>query len=410
MDFLENSTALRNTPYRASTRGVLSDALTKTFDYADNVIDILKARGYQPKASGVTLEGSGAREDFLALRSAMIAVLDSVNSVETAKIFDLELAYVSYHYDVNYMVFTMLSVLLRGGALAIYHTAAKRYPFDGRALLLRLHFEVEGIHRSDKGAYMESMRSLRVDEREDPQHVIDKFRNLADKHRQYHTDFSDSAHVETFLVVLEKSADESPYERDGVSRLARFPTPSVPDSGGAGLSKSGGAKAYSFRPKTVHPAVGDWASGPGPYRNWQGQGHPCLVCFRMWGLTDVHEASKGLCPYVCKAAFSDGRALPSACDPPPRPDPQHRAPAAAANPQQPASAFTFQLPHDLAAALPDPLDQPAEVEPLDSLSTDDDEPFNPSLAVIAGYDEIDEDDEDWPAFAESPVWIPGLTR
>ncbi|KAK3241855.1 hypothetical protein CYMTET_48420 [Cymbomonas tetramitiformis] len=110
MDFLENSTALRNTPYRASTRGVLSDALTKTFDYADNVIDILKARGYQPKASGVTLEGSGAREDFLALRSAMIAVLDSVNSVETAKIFDLELAYASYHYDVNYMVFTMLSV------------------------------------------------------------------------------------------------------------------------------------------------------------------------------------------------------------------------------------------------------------------------------------------------------------
>ncbi|KAK3241856.1 hypothetical protein CYMTET_48421 [Cymbomonas tetramitiformis] len=289
---------------------------------------------------------------------------------------------------------------------------------------------------------MESMRSLRVDEREDPQHVIDKFRNLADKHRQYHTDFSDSAHVETFLVVLEKSADESPYEvplyqsiiedlytndytpsfdtvalrvrrvwqRDGVSKLARFPTPSVPDSGGAGLSKSGGAKAYSFRPKTVHPAVGDWASGPGPYRNWQGQGHPCLVCFRMWGLTDVHEASKGLCPYVCKAAFSDGRALPSACDPPPRPDPQHRAPAAAANPQQPASAFTFQLPHDLAAALPDPLDQPAEVEPLDSLSTDDDEPFNPSLAMIAGYDEIDEDDEDWSAFAESPVWIPGLTR
>ncbi|KAK3286268.1 hypothetical protein CYMTET_6166 [Cymbomonas tetramitiformis] len=215
----------------------------------------------------------------------MTAVLDSVDSVEVAKIFDLELAYAYYHYDVNYMVFTMLSVLLRGSALAVYHTTAKRYPFDDRALLLRLHFEVEGIRRSNKGAYIEEMRSLRVDERKDPQPVIDQFRILAEKHRHYHSDFSDSVHyVETFVVVLKKSSDAPPYEvplyksiiedlhtndyspsfdtvalrvrrvwqRDGVSRLARFPPPSVPDSCGAGLSKSGGARAYAFRPKTVH--------------------------------------------------------------------------------------------------------------------------------------------------------------
>ncbi|KAK3266671.1 hypothetical protein CYMTET_24723 [Cymbomonas tetramitiformis] len=192
----------------------------------------------------------------------MTAVLDSVDSVEVAKIFDLELAYASYHYDVNCIAFTMFSVLLRGSALAVYHTAAKRYPFDGRALLLRLHSEVEGIRRSDKGAYME----------------------------------------------------ETAY--------------------------------YAFRPKTVHPAVGDWVTGPGPYRNWEGQ---------------------------------------------------------AAEPQQQASAlFTFQAPYVLAPDLPDPLDQPAEVPPVDSLSTDDDEP-SPALAMVAGLDEDDGGDVSWPAFAESPV-------
>ncbi|KAK3242235.1 hypothetical protein CYMTET_48067 [Cymbomonas tetramitiformis] len=212
MNFLENSDALRSTPNRASTRGVLSDALIKTFDYADDVIDILKARGYPPKASGVTLEGGGAREDFLALRSAMTAVLHSANSVEVAKIFDLELAYASYYYDVNYMVFTMLSVLLRGSALAVYHTTAKRYPLTDAL--------------------------------------------------------------------------------------------------------------FSF------------------------------VFISRWRAFDV--PTRVLAP----TAIGRGKAVHASS----------------------ASAFTFQLPHDLAAALPDPLDQPAEVEPVDSLSTDDDEPVNPTLA------------------------------
>ncbi|KAK3260832.1 hypothetical protein CYMTET_30233 [Cymbomonas tetramitiformis] len=264
VDFLENTENLRNTPYRASTRGVLTEPLSKSFDYAENVITVLKARGYQPKSStGFTLEGDNAKEDFLALRSAMVTVLDSVDSIETAKIFDLELAYASYNYDVNSIVFTMLSVLLRGAALDIYHSTAKHHPFDGRALLLRLHFEVEGVQRGDRGQFMEKMRALRIDERKDPHAILNDYRRLGEEHRVYHADFSDADLVWTFLVVLEKSADVSPYEvplyqhiiedlstttvapsfdtvalrvrrvwqREGASRLARFPPPPVPDSG-----------------------------------------------------------------------------------------------------------------------------------------------------------------------------------
>ncbi|KAK3236247.1 hypothetical protein CYMTET_53606 [Cymbomonas tetramitiformis] len=38
------------------------------------------------------------------------------------------------------------------------------------------------------------------------------FRTLADEHRRYHADFDDTARVEIMLVVLETSADASPYE------------------------------------------------------------------------------------------------------------------------------------------------------------------------------------------------------
>ncbi|KAK3246841.1 hypothetical protein CYMTET_43636 [Cymbomonas tetramitiformis] len=93
VDFLENTENLRSTPYRASTRGVLVEPLTKYFEVAENVIAVLKARGYQPKGSdtGFFLEGVSAKTDFLALRSAIITVFKPLDIVETAKIFDLDL-------------------------------------------------------------------------------------------------------------------------------------------------------------------------------------------------------------------------------------------------------------------------------------------------------------------------------
>eukprot|EP00854_Cymbomonas_tetramitiformis_P010148 gene10148-biopygen10379 len=249
---------------------MLVEPLTKSFEYAENVITVLKARGHQPKGStGFSLDGDNAKSDFLALRSAMITVLKPLDIIETAKIFDLDLAY----------------------TLNVYNSTARQHPyFDGRALLLRLHFEVEGVQRGDRGRFMEDMRPLRLNEREGPQPTLDKLRELGDERRVYYNDFTDKDLVETFLVVIEKSTNVSPYEaplyqhviedlstaaatpafdtvvlrvrriwqREGVSRLARFPSPTPPDSGGDGWTRrpaSGGARAMALRAAYVQEAL-----------------------------------------------------------------------------------------------------------------------------------------------------------
>ncbi|KAK3248206.1 hypothetical protein CYMTET_42325 [Cymbomonas tetramitiformis] len=297
----------------------------------------------------------------------MATVLDSVDSVETAKIFDFDPVYAAYNYDVNAIAFTMLSFLLRGLALNVYHSTAKLYPFDGHALLLRLHFNVEGVQRGDQGKFMEEMRALRIDDRVDPNPLLhDAFRALADKHPRYHTDFDNTARVETMLVVLEKSADASPYEvplyqgsisdlcgiykpsfdtlthrirrvwlREAISRLARSPPP-APGSGGVGDSPppSGGGRVMAFRSCTVLAAEGRWEDTGGPYRIWNGQGRPCMV--------------------------------------PPSPVPDDVPPTAEHFPR------------------------------ADAPSTDEDDAEPPTLAMIAGY----ESQEDWPALRDGPLRTP----
>ncbi|KAK3255548.1 hypothetical protein CYMTET_35272 [Cymbomonas tetramitiformis] len=286
---------------------------------------------------------------------------------------------------------------------------------------------------------MEEMRALRIDERKDPHAIISDYRRLGEEHRVYHADFSDSDLVWTFLVVLGKSADVSPYkvplyqniiedlstatvapsfdtvalrvrrvwQREGTSRLARFPPPSVPDSAGDAWSKhpSGGVAAYAFKPRPVQKAVGEWQDTGGPYRAWEGSGRPCLVCHRMWGLTDPHADTNDLCPWTCASAYSTGRAPPTAKAPPPRPDPPSDPPKAESTPQQPAT-FTFR-PRVSADLLPDSLHVPTEPATDDCPSVDDDEPvLTSAFAFAAGAS--DDDDACWPALAESPVWIPKI--
>ena len=420
LEFFADTTRLAGTPYRASTRGVMTDPLTKPFEYAENVMDVLKARGYHPKGTGITLDGQTARQDFLALRSAMVTVLDSVDPVETAKIFDLDLAYATYNFDLNSIVFTMLSVLLRGSALAVYHSAARTYPFDGRALLLRLHFDVEGVQRGDRGRFMESMRALRIDERLDPTDTLQKLRTLGDEHRRLHPDFDNTALVDTLLVVLEKSADISPYEvplyrniisdlytdnkptfdtvvlrlrrawsHEGVSRLSRCPPPPEPPSGGVGGStSSGGARAAALRMRPVVPAEGKWEDSGGPYRNWVGTGRPCLVCYRVYGLTDIHQDTEGICPWSCKEAFTTGRAPATARSAPQRPPPPTTPSMRSFHPTG-GGSLQFQE-----------LDKPIELLPLQDAIGLPDPDIDPAGAAVsfAGIDM----DNDFPGYNEPP--------
>ena len=429
-EFFADTTALTGTPYRASTRGVHTEPLTKPFEYAENVMDVLKARGYQPKGAGITLDGPNARKDFLALRSAMVTVLDSVDPVETAKIFDMDLAYSTYNFDINSIVFTMLSVLLRGAALATYHSAARSYPFDGRALLLRLHFDIEGVQRGDRGRYMEAMRALRVDERVDPNDTLQQLRTLGDEHRRLHPDFDDEDLVDTLLVVLEKSADDSPYEiplyqniittlynnnrptfdtvvlnirrtwaREGASRAARLPA-----SGGAEQSSApaGGVRTAAFRMRPVVPADGKWEDSGGPYRQWVGSGRPCLVCYRVYGLTDVHQGTDGICPWSCVEAFSTGRAPKTSQAAPTRPEPPTRPALRSFRP----SAAATSLQHG-------ELGEPVELLTLQETVNPAPEPGTSPPPALTSFAAIDEE-SDFPAFnvdippfpseRRGPVW------
>ncbi|KAK3241948.1 hypothetical protein CYMTET_48327 [Cymbomonas tetramitiformis] len=81
-------------------------------------------------------------------------------------------------------------------------------------------------------------------------------------------------------------------------------------------------------------AEGEWKGQHGAVvKRWVGKGYPCLLCFRMWALTDTHESTKGLCPYTCKEAYVDGRAPPTArpavTRPPPTPSIHHLSQPAA---------------------------------------------------------------------------------
>ncbi|KAK3271249.1 hypothetical protein CYMTET_20391 [Cymbomonas tetramitiformis] len=112
--------------------------------------------GINPKVLGFRSTALTPSMTFWLLRSAMSTVLDSVNAVETTKLFDVELAYASYHFDLNSIIFTMLSVLLRGAALGIYHSTACTHPLHGRAAMLRLYFEVEGVQNVIGNLYLGS--------------------------------------------------------------------------------------------------------------------------------------------------------------------------------------------------------------------------------------------------------------
>ncbi|KAK3277669.1 hypothetical protein CYMTET_14337 [Cymbomonas tetramitiformis] len=98
--------------------------------------------------------------------------------------------------------------------------------------------------------------------------------------------------------------------------------------------------------------VGDWKPPPrhGRYLVWEGTGYPCISCFRLWGITDGHLSTKGVCPFSCTATFAPGQAPAAAPAAPPRPTiaawsqpAGTAAPAAAAVPRQPAGSPSLQF-------------------------------------------------------------------
>ncbi|KAK3258523.1 hypothetical protein CYMTET_32437 [Cymbomonas tetramitiformis] len=179
-----------------------------------------------------------------------------------------------------------------------------------------------------------------------------------------------------------------------LSRLSA--PPSGAGGGGKGGGKGGDATFNSVQTRlNIVKPVGDWKPPPrhGRYLVWEGTGYPCISCFRLWGITDGHLSTKGVCPFSCTAAFAPGQAPAGAPAAPPRPTVTAwsqpagtAAPAAAAAPRQPARSPSLQF----AAVVDDAVEEEG------------------SPAVFTFRPHVDRgDDDDWPALRTVP-WVPSF--
>ncbi|KAK3284991.1 hypothetical protein CYMTET_7380 [Cymbomonas tetramitiformis] len=128
-----------------------------------------------------------------------------------SKILDLEHDYDFYHVVLNEIVFTVLPVVLRGTALALYTEAALSHPVDGRYILRRLRYEVEGVPDSDTDRFWEKMRATIIDENTDPALQLTAIRTLGDKHARLNVDYSEAKRVKDLWHILATSAKSSPF-------------------------------------------------------------------------------------------------------------------------------------------------------------------------------------------------------
>ncbi|KAK3233112.1 hypothetical protein CYMTET_56564 [Cymbomonas tetramitiformis] len=308
----------------------------------------------------------------------------------------------------------------------MHKESARVHPRDGRCALQRLRFHVEATTDPDTFRFWTKLRSTTIDETADPAPQLTVFRVLGDKHQRLHPSYDDAGRVQDLHHVLGRSAASSPHVSplylvvlrelaaghaftfsalllrlstvwQSEGHLARLRSPSAGSGGGKHTPTS--ASFNSVQRSNIVKPVGDWKPSPrrGLYLVWEGVGYPCVTCFCLWGLTDAHLPTRGVCPYSCAASFAPGQAPAGAPAAPPRPTidawlqpPAPPAPAAAAavhfaegspSPQfapadsSDAAAFTLRLPLD---------HDPPGPEPDDS---------------------ADHDDDEWPALRTVP-WIP----
>ena len=146
--------------------------------------------------------------------------------------------------------------------------------------------------------------------------------------------------------------------------------------------------------------MGEWTASENALdRKWEGTGFPCVTCYRIWGVTDPHPRTKGICPYVCEAAFAPGRA-PSGCRPPTdRTDPTvflqtaNLTPPVAITPAAPSAPTPPAVPAQASAMH---IRVPPQDFPVASV-----QPASGGAADKATFGNSDSDD-DWPAFRETP--------
>ncbi|KAK3272729.1 hypothetical protein CYMTET_18987 [Cymbomonas tetramitiformis] len=392
--FFNDPDVLLSTPVEEGREEEYAEHLAYASNYSADLLRFLRASGFKDTV-GYTFDNTDAEADFNILLSGLRHVLSPINYREVAKLLDVEHDYAAYHVTVNELLFTVLPSVLRGNALSLYHEVSLTNPGDGRFALHRLRYEVEGVPDPDTDRFWLKIRSTIIDETTDPAPQLAVIRALGDKHMKINV-YPDSKRMQDLWHVLADSAKASPHTaplylvvlrelragtqftfaslclrirtawRDEAKHsILSDPPPAESSSPGSGYSrpKHTDARMYAFgEPRSATPLKGEWvADAPNAlFRRWSGTGFPCMTCFRMWGMTDAHPDTKGVCPYACAEAFAPGRVPAAAVKAAARPAPPGSiatSPAASATaaPKKPPSAAAMHV------SLPDD-SQPAAVE------------------------------------------------
>ncbi|KAK3275600.1 hypothetical protein CYMTET_16280 [Cymbomonas tetramitiformis] len=149
-DYFNNPVVLVSTPVEEGREGEYAEHLSYAFKYSSDLITILKSGNYKEKAA-IFIDGDDPDTEFAVLLAALSHVLFPIAYTEVSKLLDLEHDFDFYHnVTLNELIFTILPVVLRGTALALYHEAARCHPTDGRFALQRQRYEVAGVPDPDR--------------------------------------------------------------------------------------------------------------------------------------------------------------------------------------------------------------------------------------------------------------------
>ncbi|KAK3272376.1 hypothetical protein CYMTET_19324 [Cymbomonas tetramitiformis] len=416
-DFHRDASVWESTPVRASQQYEYSERMDYAFTYGEELVKVLRSHGFKPQ-KGYTFDVPDSETDFAVLLGNLRHVLSPISHNEYDKLFDLEHEYLEYHWSPNELIFIILKGVLNGTALALYQESARVHPRDGRCALQRLRYHVEASTDPDTFRFWTKLRDTNGYYPNSKSYHKDPRANVFSSHKHHligsTSRFSASwaTNINAFIPAMTTLDVYKIYSTSSADRGAPLPPSHSSIFGRWWWQGTGGRsrwccvqfRTHTRRHRPIVKPVGDWkpAQNPRvPHLMWEGVGYPCVSCFRIWGVTDGHLATEGVCPYACAASFAPSRAPPDAPTAPKRPtvaawaQPAGGVPPAAA-PGPPASRGSPSLQH--AAVDGDGDDDPAAF-PFRPFLLDRDEPGPmPDTSV-------DDGDADWPALRSVP-WIP----
>ncbi|KAK3252617.1 hypothetical protein CYMTET_38094 [Cymbomonas tetramitiformis] len=394
LEFNEDEAVWVSTPVLASQQEEYSDRLQYAYAYGEELMKLMRAHGFKPNI-GFTFDQPGSEMDFAVLLTNMSHVLGPIAHDEFDKLLDLDHEYPVYHVALNELIYTILPTVLRGLALSLYEESARIHPYDGRCALQRIRFQVEGVVDLDSKRFWLRLRKTVIDETVDPTPQLSVFRTLADRHARLHpTRFTYSS--------LHNRICKAWRDEGHLARLASPPSPASgggKGSGGGRGAVGGGVHAFTTpKPHVQHvPPAGEWKPFKTErYLKWEGDGIPCISCFRMFAVTDGHPTTRGVCPYTCRQAFAPGRAPDGARPAPLRPTPDEWYAKATDTPPR-AAALQDSLPP------PGNGDAPHSAMRVRVAPAAEDFGWTEEMTAAAGYTS---DDFEYPALRETSPRMP----